>query len=340
MEKKEALIKKFKEALQNAQRPVYIFDGDTDGLSSFLLLYHFVKEGKGIMQKLHVTYNEPFIDKINSYHPDVIFILDKPVVEQEFIDACKAPVFYLDHHPVQQVTGCTYFNPRMFNDEDNSCTAYWAYELAGGPLWIAMTGIIGDWQTHHLAEFKKAYPGVIPPSVTKQEDIYLDTIWGSFVRMINFILKGPTKDVKKNIKIMTRIKEASEILEQTTSQGKFLYRYAEKIQVQYDKIRRQIKATRSPLVSHVYQDEGLSFTGDLSNELLIRYPEKTVLIGRQKGDQIAFSARNTTKDLASALKIALEGLQGSGGGHTHACGGSIIAEEFPLLKKRLSTLLS
>ena len=42
----EKQLKQIKDELDNCQKPLFLFDDDPDGLSSFLVLYRYKKEGK------------------------------------------------------------------------------------------------------------------------------------------------------------------------------------------------------------------------------------------------------------------------------------------------------
>ena len=47
MQEKDILF--IKKELESAQNPMFIYDSDGDGLSSFLLMYRHVREGKGVI---------------------------------------------------------------------------------------------------------------------------------------------------------------------------------------------------------------------------------------------------------------------------------------------------
>ena len=79
----------------------------------------------------------------------------------------------------------------------------------------------------------------------------------------------------------------------------------------------------------------MSFTGDLSNELLYRLPDKLIIIGRDKEDEIRMSLRIKGKLLSEILKKSLIGIEGYGGGHEHACGASVKKHDF---KKFISNI--
>jgi hypothetical protein len=52
------------------QRPIFLFHDDADGLCSFLLLYRYKKEGKGIVVKSRPSVDSKFSKPVLEYDPD------------------------------------------------------------------------------------------------------------------------------------------------------------------------------------------------------------------------------------------------------------------------------
>jgi single-stranded DNA-specific DHH superfamily exonuclease len=73
---KENEIERIKDELQNCKRPIFLFHDDADGLCSFLLLYRFIKEGKGVIVKSRPSVDEKFVKNVTDYEADKVFILD------------------------------------------------------------------------------------------------------------------------------------------------------------------------------------------------------------------------------------------------------------------------
>ena len=53
-----------REELATAQNPLFFYDDDPDGLSSFLLLYRYKKEGKGVIVKTTPKLGSIFVNKV------------------------------------------------------------------------------------------------------------------------------------------------------------------------------------------------------------------------------------------------------------------------------------
>lgn len=329
-------IKEIRTELDGCRNPLFFFHDDPDGLCSFLLLYGYKKEGSGFIVKSVPKMDEKFLKKVQEYTPDKIFIADIAVVDQKFIDNANAPVVWIDHHEPLKRHKVKYFNPRVNDKGANVPATLICYKVADDNLWIAMTGCVGDWVTPYFYdEFKEKYPDLVDGDKDPGSILFTTKI-GRLARVLSFILKGKTSDVMKCIKIMTRIKTPYEILNQETSQGKFIYKRYEKINQQYSSLLEQAlkKESDDPILIFTYEEDKMSFTGDLSNELHFRMPDKLVIVGRKKNDEIRMSLRSKSL-LPPMLEKALQGLEGYGGGHEHACGACVKKDDFELFVKRI-----
>ncbi len=338
-------IEYIREQIESAVRPLFFFDDDADGLSSFLLLYRLLKEGKGVIIKTAPEMTEAYVKHVKSYSPDIIFILDKPMVSQDFLNKINTPVIWLDHHEPVKRYKVKYFNPRIHDDKDSRPTTFWAYQIADQDLWIATVGCIGDWFVPpYINKFAKKYPQLLPKKYLeknnkKPEKILFETKTGELAKIFNFLLKGKTSDALTSVKILTRIKSPEEILEQTTSQGKYIYKRYQKINKEYQEILSGVKATKSKVLLYSYDPNKTSFTSELSNELLYKYPDKLIIIARERFDEMKCSLRASNIKVAKILKKALEDVEGYGGGHEHACGACIKTKDFEKFVNNIKELL-
>ncbi|HIG93456.1 TPA: DHH family phosphoesterase [Candidatus Woesearchaeota archaeon] len=319
------------EELKTAQNPLFIHDDDADGLASFLLLYRIHKEGRGFIHKTAPRLDARMVRKVLEINPDKIFILDVPIVEQEFIDGVNRPLFWIDHHQPLERKNIHYFNPRIKDPLAYIPTTRMAYQISANPndLWIAAIGCLADW---HLPDFieqaKEQYPHLLTKTTDLTTIVYQEPI-GKMVKMFFFLLKGPTSEVHKSVKILTRIESPDEILKQETPPGKFLYRRFEQINQKYEILLKEAKKQihRGKIVLFYYTDQQWSFTSNLANELATLHPTKVIIIARSKSGEMKCSLRAQFPILKS-LEKALVGIQGTGGGHDNACGTVIKQEDW------------
>lgn len=323
-------LERIREFLHKSENPLFFYDDDPDGLASFLLLKKYAGKGKGVAIRSSPKLEDIYLRKITEHSPDCVFILDKPIMTQDFIDKVSVPIIYIDHHPVQDLKGIKYFNPRIHDDNDNRPTSYWCYRVTRQDLWVAMCGIIGDWHVpEFMGEFIREYPGLAKEGKDAGETLF-GTPLGKLVKVFAFLLKGSTTEVKRNISVLEKIKTPYEILSQSSSKGRFIHKHFEKINKMYEELlaRARKEATRSKMLVFIYPSTQHSLTGMLSNELLYRYPDKMIVIGRRKDDKVVMSLRSMRVKVLPLLKAALEGVDGYGGGHDHACGGGVRTEDF------------
>ncbi|MBI5398936.1 DHH family phosphoesterase [Candidatus Woesearchaeota archaeon] len=327
-----------REELDECTRPIYFFGDDSDGLCSFLLLYRYKREGRGVCVKAKPKLDSKFLNVVEDYQPDKAFILDVPLLDQDFVDAAKIPMVWIDHHPPIEVRKVKYFNPRKDAPQENICTTHLCYNVVKDTrpqdIWIAMLGIVGDWQlpADLAAEFSEKYPDLLSPDVKRPEEALFDTPLGKLVRFYNFILNGKTQDVNQTVKILTRIDDPYEIINRSSARARLIGKRFDSINTQYEALLNEAVASvrkDDPVLLFTYTEDKMSFTGPLANELLYRYPKKIIVIARKRSGEMKCSLRSAGKvHIAPMVDKALIGVDGHGGGHEHACGASIKEEHF------------
>lgn len=333
-----------KELVEKSENPLFFFDDDTDGLSSFLVLWKHIKRGKGIIVKRYPDLDVSFLKKVKEYNPDRIFVLDKYDISQDFIDGANKPIVWIDHHTPQVKDGLKhYYNPRLKDKSMYLPTTYFCYKSVKGSLWLALCGIIGDYYlpSAMVKEFNKEYPNLIGKAKDPGKVLY-ETEFGKLIKIMNFSIKGETEDVKKSIAVWMKIETPYEVLNSETSKGKFLMKRFEKLDKQYLKLYEgALKEAKSnkKLVVFNYPSNNTSFTGDLANEISYRYPEKVVIIARERNGYMRMSVRNKKQNLPSLLEKALVGVNGYGGGHEGACGANVLKEDYSKFLENLRKLI-
>src|SRR3989344_1742281 len=230
-------LKKIKELLDKSQNPLIFFDDDPDGLCSYLLLMKYLKRGDGVILKNSPTLDESYIVKVRQYCPDLVIVLDKPIISQDFVDKVNCPVIWIDHHPVIEIKGVKYFNPRFKNNEDNRPVTYWCYKLVNGEKWIAMMGIVSDWSLEGFDKLKKDYKTLLGDAKIKSpDDVLYDTEFGKLIKIVSFVLKGVTSETYKFIELMMKVNTPEEILERKTEAGKRIYERFDNVNKVYEEL--------------------------------------------------------------------------------------------------------
>ena len=100
----EKQIIEIREHLEKAQNPIFFFDNDNDGLTSFLQLRRMIGRGKGIPIIYYPDLNADYFRRVKELNSDYIFILDKPVVSDEFLEQVhedNIPLVWIAHNDVE-----------------------------------------------------------------------------------------------------------------------------------------------------------------------------------------------------------------------------------------------
>ncbi len=323
---KEESLEEIREILKKSENPIFFYDDDNDGLCSYLLFRRFLGKGKGVVIKSSPKLDESYVRKVKENRPDYVFIFDKPMVSQDFVDKIGVPIIWIDHHDLVKVNGVRYYNPKLEDSEDNRPVSYWSYKVVKQDLWIAMLGIVGDWYLpEFLDEFCDKYPDLLSKDVKDPGDALYGSEFGKLSKIFSFVLKGRVSDVNKLVSVLMRIDDPYEILEQKTPKGKYVYKYFEKVNKQYESLlAKAIKSkSKDKFLVFLYPSGKMSFTGDLANELLYKFPDKIIIIGREKDGMVRLSLRSTGIELPKKIMNSLVDVEGHGGGHKFACGANI-----------------
>jgi single-stranded DNA-specific DHH superfamily exonuclease len=340
----EQQINEIKEHLGKAQNPLFFFDNDNDGLTSFLLLRRSLNRGKGVAIKSFPELNVSYYKKVNELNPDYIFILDKPVVSSEFIEKAREnniPVVWIDHHQTDSIPekGVYYYNSYL-NDKTNEPVSYICYKLTNRKedLWIAMIGCISDYYIPDFYdEFYKKYPDLGKKLPKSAFDLLYSSEIGHIARILDFSLKDTTTNVVKMMKFMIDAKNPIDVLQENYKTKQILKRYEQidgKYQELMDRARKKVKGK---LIYFQYGG-GLSLSSNLANQLQYEFPEKTIVVAYLNGDSANISLRGV-----NARELTLESIKdipgATGGGHERSTGAKMTVDDLPKFKDKIEKLV-
>jgi single-stranded DNA-specific DHH superfamily exonuclease len=330
LKKKE--LEEIREHLERAQNPVFMFDNDTDGLCSFLLLQRHYKRGKGVCIKSFPALDENYFKRAEDLGADYIFILDKPVISKEFFLRAREvniPVVWIDHHKIDIETipeFVHYYNPLYSTKTSEPVTAI-CYEIVKrnkNDLWLAIVGGIAD---HYLptyySKFQKRYPDLaISLKKVMPFDVLYNSEIGRVANLLNNGLKDTTTNVVLMLKFLMKVKSPYEVMEETKENHTMHYR-SKGINKKYNRLleRAKVNLDATNLLFFRYAGD-LSISGELSNELGYLYPKKIVVVAFAGGSKVNLSIRG--KNVLDKFEIAIKNIKGGrGGGHKDAVGGQL-----------------
>lgn len=336
-------IEEIRSKIEKSENPIFFYDDDPDGLCSFLLFMRKYQKGKGVCVKAGTKDPSIYLSKVEEYHPDAVFVFDKPFLPEEFIQKVHVPIIWIDHHPPQKIRKANYYNPLSHAPYDNRPTTYWSYQVTEEDLWIALIGIAADYEVpdKELLENNK-YKDLLPQKLNPENILYESNL-GKLVKIFNFATKGKTPEVKKAVSCLLKVKTPEEILKQTTEAGRMLYDHYEHVNKEYTTLLNKALSTESTgeIFLFLYAEGKISLTSSLSNELMYRINKPVIIVGRLRGDIYRLSLRSKTLNIASMIKNALSTIDGFGGGHEHACGAMIKRKDLEkfigLLRSQISS---
>src|SRR3989344_1717917 len=338
----EKILKDIKKLLDKAENPLFFFDDDCDGTCAYLILRRYKGFGYGVPVKGKPELNMEFYNKIGEFNPDLIFVLDKPKIAQEFVDKINVPIIWIDHHPVQNNKGIKiYCNPLLYDINDNRSTTFWAHEIIKKDMCIAMIGCVADYHIPYFVnEFTKEYPDLFPINIKNPGEALYETNIGKLVKILSFNLKGKTSEVRKSLNCLININDPYDILNGSNKEGIFILdRYEKGNLIYIDLYKKAIINNKDKnFLIFTYPDNGFATSSELATELQYRCPDKYVIVGRVKEDNVTLSIRCNKRPVRDILLKSVEGLNAYGGGHLHACGAGVPKENLEIFIKRFKEL--
>ncbi|MDD5417158.1 MAG: DHH family phosphoesterase [Candidatus Aenigmarchaeota archaeon] len=288
------------------------FHNDADGVCSAAIVLKYVKEADLFSGDV----NEEIFENLGADYERIIFV-DYAV--DQFIDYFQKlkgrKVIVIDHHPIANdlnKLGFVHINPRFEKPKEYISCSQVVYEICNNlgvkdTEWIMRIGATGD----------AAIKG------TKKE-----------------------KDAAKIIEAFKAFKKAKRLPEivrfmlTCDNIDDFIYSeyldYKEKLdkEVENEVIRFEMQGVKDINFYDVKSKYGILAV--VSNTLFEKYPNKIIILYKEKDGWYKFSGRSAKHDIGSVFKKASEGI-GYGGGHPKA-GGAYI-NNFELFKKRVLELL-
>lgn len=328
-------IKEIREHLESSQNPLFFFDNDLDGLASFLLLRRFLNRGKGVAIKSFPALDETYIRKIKELNPDKIFILDKALVSEGFIEYCDQQgldIVWIDHHGPEKPKGVFYYNPLSGKNPSSEPTSYLCWKVVQRDDWVALLGCLYDWFLPDFAkEFAEKYPGLLDESDDATKAKY-ETEMGKLTLILTFALKDTTTNVLKMMKVLIDTQTPYEIFSGDKKYEYIMSRYR-KINRTYSKLLEKASRQKNEKIVFFQYGGDMGMTRELCNALVYKNPNKIVIVARVIGGRVNMSLTSPKKNLKPILEKALKEIEGTGGGHPRACGASIQIKDLERFKE-------
>lgn len=354
--------------LKNAceeDRILVLGHGDGDGVCSIAILCEFLKR-KNVPWKRKVLFDaeragpaQETMSVFEEFRPTKIIMADFPVQGKltDFIKQFRGikEALVIDHHnrvPVQS-DYITLFDPRTFTEDDSqvfACAylAYYLCSLAGdvsGLSWVAAIGSRADWVFDKNSALKEAL---------KKEFVFMRTdglnpLADDLVGIIDFNHFMGSKEYED---------EVFRLIDESVAQKNPLLFLSEKHRfenlfemfqnkkaVLYDSVSSEVagakKLSDRIVVLDMKQSEG---SRTIASVVAVKYLDCLVVVCSQSDkypEKINMSVRNSSGefDCGKVVHSAMRGLDGFGGGHPYAAGGTIVKTDVDRFFKNLDSCL-
>lgn len=342
-------IKEIREHLEKAQNPIFFYDNDADGLCSFLLLHRYLGRGKGVAVKSYPSMDATYFKKTQELNSDYIFILDKPVVSEDFFEEAhkeNIPVVWIDHHDVQNEIPdfIYYYNVMLNKQKTNEPVTVLCYQVTRNKqendLWLAVIGAISDrFVPDFYEEFKNKYPELSIDSKEAFDILYKSEI-GKLTRMFGFGLKDKTSNVVSMQKFLAKVKNPHEIFEEGKENKTFHKTFNNNFRKYQKLLEKAIKVGKKSGKLLFFKYGGsFSTSSDLSNELTYLFPGKFIVVVYSMTALKSNISIRGEKAREILLK-AIEGIEDArGGGHENAVGGQMRTKDLDKFREEIERLM-
>lgn len=341
-------VKEIRSHLEKAQNPLFFYDNDEDGFSSYIILRRYIGRGKGVAVKSYPGLDKSYFRKVKELQADYIFILDKPVVDESFFEESEKynlPIVWIDHHNVDtnyKPKSVNYYNPVFNRDKKNEPVTYLSYQVSQKKedLWIAVAGCVAD---HYLPEFYKNFQEQYPElSIETKEpfEVYYNSEIGKVAKMFSFGLKDRITNVIKMQKFMLDAKSPYDVLNESKENFTMHQKYGQ-LSKKYNLLLKKAKEFGNQAGKVLFFKFGgdLSIASYLSSEVGFNFKDKVVVMAYENGPKINISMRGG--GVKNILLKTIEELEdATGGGHENAVGAKINSKDWEKFKEIFESLVT
>ncbi len=338
-------LSEIREHLEKAQNPIFLYDNDVDGLSSYVLLRKFTGRGKGVAVKSHPNVDVNYAKRVQELGGDYVFVLDRHSLGNDFvkeIEMLQIPIVWIDHHDVSNenhlYSMLHRYNPMKNKKKSSEPTTYLCHSATQRKedIWLVVIGSIAD---HYMPdkdivlEFIERYSSLWGKNITKPFDALYCAGIGRIARAMSFGLKDSISHVVELQNFLINCNSPYDVEKGLDSDSAFALKYKEIIKKYSSLLEDAKKNGEEKLVFYNYSGS-LSISSDLSNELSYVYPKSYVCVCYSSGPITNISLRgNNVKKILSEILPLLDGA--TGGGHRDAVGARINTTDLDKFRREL-----
>ncbi|MEM4181545.1 MAG: DHH family phosphoesterase [Candidatus Pacearchaeota archaeon] len=329
----QKILVQLKKLLESSTNPLFLFDNDPDGICSTAILLRNIKKGKGLVLKSIDKISEKFQKKILSNYPSDVFIIDKPIKDEDFfykLSSKSINVICIDHHEQKEIAYCLYFNSYPSSEP----TSYITQKVFDSEetRFLSLIGCISDFYIPDFFEDEaKKYVELFP---AKKDifDILYSSDFGKCIQILSLSLMNSDANISKILDVLVKIKSPYDLLIES-KENSFMHD-------KYNELKKFIDTALSK--THVFErlvyleSSGKhSLSSEIANRLLFLYRDKFVIVCCKKEGFVNVSLRgeNAKKFVEKVIKKIENSI---GGGHEKACGLRFPISSYDTFKKIVS----
>lgn len=325
MDKEVKIIKK---TLKEIKNPYIFFDNDADGFCSFYQITKLFDSFSFTMVKDRPLIDERFYNVLDESEFDSIIILDIANISEGFLKKySNYKIIWIDHHPNNDFSN--YKNLLVLNSSNEKKkypTSMLVYKIVKKDKLPMIIGCVSDWYVDRviLNTIKKERLQDISNNEKDIGNLLFHTKLGEKILILNFSLKANVNSFKRNILRLLEID-----LRDLDNEKNPFYKKAKRIYTKYESILNYKPLINTSDFYYMKYYDDVFVSTEVSNSLLVRYPEKkVVIVAKDRIDKITMSLRsNGHINLTELTEYIFSQMDGFGGGHQNAAGCSIRKED-------------
>jgi len=323
-------LEEIRNILERSQNPLFLFDNDGDGLSSFLILKKSLDRGKGFFIKSFPELDPAYLKKADEFNSDIVVVLDYGMISKDFIEAAQEKnleVMAIDHHDVPKINEINFFTSYPTKEP----TSYICQKVFNQKQteWLALIGCISD---VFLPEFHENITKEFPELTNGKKDpldILFTTELGKIAMIMNFGLKDTTTNVMKLIRFTESCNSPQDFLSETKENKYWHEKYARSMNF-IKKMAEKAKTHDNKIILE-YSGE-TSMSSEISNFVLQQNRDKLIAVIYKKSGTCNVSLRGKKAKIILE-KIIKELPNITGGGHAEACGARVPTDDLERFKE-------
>ncbi len=329
---------KFIRDIKKNSKVLIVHHSDADGCCSGEILCRSlrsrgIKKVSFVSPKLNPYITDEIKKKISKEDPDVVLVADMGTDSLRYLEGLGAEriVGMFDHHRVFSSfpKEIAHINPNLLNIPQslNPSASYLIYrackKLSKEADWLAVVGSIGDKGERKIwglveevaQKYKTSFESlrtcakrIDAAEAYKPGSASVAISALSECRFPECLASGEGKNAKKLALWEKRVREEiNRLVQEHVKDAEF-----------FENPKLIVYEIRTPY----------GIKGDVANVLQELYPDHSTLVYSRSKGKVRLSMRSSIADLASAVRDAAVGIEGTGGGHPRASGAEVAEKDF------------